>query len=447
MDAEHFDAVVIGGGPGGFAAAARMAERGLRVALVERDALGGECVNRGCIPTKAMLAASGLYRRMLGSAGLGVVADGVSFDFGRLIPNRDAAVSRLRGGVAQVLASRKVALVRGVASFASPAEIEVSDAAGARRSLCFKNAVIATGSEAVMPESLPRSQRIVDSAGFLAMNALPAQLLVLGGGALGCEFATMAAQFGSSVTLVEQRDAILPGIDDDARVLVLESLAALGVRVVTGTSLADVEADADGVYGSAGEEEVYGDVLLVAAGRRARVHGLRLDAAGVAVDADGIAVDARCRTSAPSIFAVGDVTRGGPRLANRATMQGFVAADAICGAQSECADNIPQCVFTSPEIAVAGLTEQAAASAGIAVRVDKTPFAWNGRALAEGEGGGFAKRVYSSSDGRLLGVEIAGPRASELIASAASAICMGCPPPHPTLCETAVGDEWRRKAR
>jgi dihydrolipoamide dehydrogenase len=439
MGNDHFDVAVIGGGPGGYAAAVRLAELGRRVALVERGDLGGECLNRGCIPTKAMLAASGLYRRMLGAASFGVVADNVRLDYGRVLQNRDATVARLRGGVAQMLAARRVAVVRGAAAFTSSKTLEVAACRGAKREIAFGNAVVATGSAAVIPGFLPASPRIVDSSGFLALEALPASLLILGGGALGCEFATMAAQFGSSVTIVEQRDTILPGVDDDVRALLLESFAALGVRVVTGATLADVEADADGVYGTAGGEEVFGDILLVATGRRACVEGLSLATAGVAADAEGVPVDAQCRTSAAHIFAVGDVTRGGPRLANWATMQGLVAAEVICGKDAKCRPSVPSCVFTAPEIAMAGLTEMMARDAGIAVRTETSSFAWNGRALAEGDARGFAKRVYALSDGRLVGVEIVGTHASELIMAAAAEICGGCPPPHPTLCETATG--------
>ncbi len=438
MGNDHFNVAVIGGGPGGYAAAVRLAELGRRVVLAERGDLGGECLNRGCIPTKAMLAASGLYRRMLGAAAFGVVADNIRLDYGQVLRNRDATVARLRGGVAQMLAARKVLVARGAATFTSPETMEVADSRGATHEIAFDYAVVATGSAALIPRFLPASPRIVDSAGFLALPSLPASLLVLGGGALGCEFATMAAQFGSSVTIIEQRDALLPGVDDDARALLLESFATLGVRVVTGATLVDVEADEGGVYGMAGGEEVFGDVLLVAAGRRASVDGLNLAVAGVIADAEGIPVDAQCRTSSPRVFAVGDVTRGGPRLANWATMQGLVAAEAICGKSAAGAPSVPSCVFTNPEIAVAGLTETAAREAGTAVRTEKASFAWNGRALAEGDARGFAKRVYDLSDGRLVGVEIVGPRASELIMAAAAEICGDCPPPHPTLCETAL---------
>ena len=435
MEISQYDVAVIGGGPGGYAAAVRAAELGRRTVLVEADALGGECLNRGCIPTKALLAASGLYRRMLGAAETGIVADNVRFDYGAATRRREAVVSRLASGIRQVLAARKVDIVHGRASFASPRELTVIDDTGAIRLFDFAHAVIATGGAAIRPAFLPKSSRIVDSTGFLALDSLPASLIVLGGGAIGCEFATMAAQFGSAVTLVEQADVILPDIDDDARSLLLDSFASLGVKVLTGATLRDVEADADGVYGTIGDAEVFGDVLLVAAGRRPNVDGLGLEAAGVVADSDGILVDAQCRTSAANIFAVGDVTRGSPCLANWATMQGLVAAKTIAGIQASCGESVASCVFTDPEIAVAGLTETMAAHAGIEVRAEKSSFAWNGRALAEGEARGFAKKIFAKDDGRLVGVEIAGPRASELIAQLSAEICGKTPPPHPTLSE------------
>ncbi len=438
MEISQYDVAVVGGGPGGYAVAVRVAELGRRTVLVEADALGGECLNRGCIPTKSMLAASGLYRRMLGATEIGIVADNVRVDYGAVIRRRDAIVLRLNSGIRQVLAARKVDIVHGRASFASPRELTVIDDTGAIRLIDFAHAVIATGTAAVRPAFLPESPRIVDSTGFLALDTLPASLIILGGGAIGCEFATLAAQFGSAVTIIEQADAILPDIDDDARSLLLDSLASLGVKVLTGTTLRDVEADGDGVYGTAGDIEVFGDILLVATGRRPNIDGLGLEAAGIVADSDGIPVDAQCRTSATNIFAVGDVTRGSLCLANWATMQGVVAAKTIAGIPASCGKTVASCVFTNPEIAVAGLTETMAAHAGIAVRTTKSAFTWNGRALAEGEARGFSKKVFAMDDGRLVGVEIAGPHASELIALAAAEICGGTPPPHPTLSEALV---------
>ncbi len=436
MEISQYDVAVIGGGPGGYAAAVRAAELGRRTVLVEADALGGECLNRGCIPTKTMLAASGLYRRMLGAAALGIVADNVRFDYGKILGNRAAIVSRLQSGIRQVLAAHKVGIVKGVASFASPNELTVTDASGKSHGIGFANCIIATGSEATRPAFLPESPRIVDSTGFLALDSLPASLVILGGGVIGCEFATLAAQLGSSVTLVEQADAILPDVDDDARSLLLDSFASLGVNILTDSTLRDVEADEDGVYGTVGDAEVFGDILLVATGRRPNVDGLGLEAAGVVADGNGIPVDAQCRTSAANVFAVGDVTRGSPRLANWATAQGLVAAKTIAGIPASCGEYVASCVFTDPEIAVAGLTETTAARAGIEVRAEKSSFAWNGRALAEGDSRGFIKKVYDKGSGRLLGVEIAGPRASELIAQVSAEICGETPPPHPTLSES-----------
>jgi dihydrolipoamide dehydrogenase len=436
MEISQYDVAVIGGGPGGYAAAVRAAELGKRTVLVEADALGGECLNRGCIPTKAMLAASGLYRRLHGAAALGIVAENVRFDYGTILSNRAAIVSRLQSGIRQVLAARKVDIVHGRASFASPNELTVADVSGKSLGICFANSIIATGSEATRPAFLPESPRIVDSTGFLALDSLPASLVILGGGVIGCEFATLAAQLGSSVTLVEQADAILPDVDDDARSLLLDSFASLGVNILTDSTLRDVEADEDGVYGTVGDAEVFGDILLVATGRRPNVHGLGLEAIGIVADNAGIPVDAQCRASTANIFAVGDVTRGSPRLANWATMQGLVAAKTIAGIPASCNESVASCVFTDPEIAVAGLTETTAARAGIEVRAEKSSFAWNGRALAEGEARGFAKKLFAKEDGRLVGVEIVGPHASELIAQVSAEICGETPPPHPTWSES-----------
>lgn len=431
---EAYDVVVIGGGPGGVAAALCAARRGVRALLVEKGDLGGTCLNRGCVPTKTLLAASGRYAAMKSPEINGVRADGASFDFPAIQDGMARTVARLRGGVGQMLAAAGVETIRGEARFTGEGELSVSTPDGQSSSVKYGAAIVATGSSPTMPGFLPQSARILTPEAFLEKYVPPADLLVLGGGATGCEMATMAAQFGARVTIVEQEPRLLSFLDEDVSGEVEASLRSLGVQILAGARLEDVEADGNGVYGVCGGEEVYGEFLLVACGRRAAIDGLDLGNVGVEFDEGGIRVDAGCRTSNASVFAVGDATAGGPLLANWAVMQGRVTAEVATGGNAECAKFVPSCVFTTPEAAICGMTEREAMAAYVDVAVARTPFAHNPMAIAHGAARGFVKKV--SAGGRTVGIQIVGKGASEMIHAAALSMGLDVPPPHPTLMET-----------
>lgn len=433
MEDKRHEVVVIGGGPGGIAAAVRAAERGMDVALVERGDLGGTCLNRGCVPTKMLLSASGLYAKMRSSPVRGVVASDASYDFALIRENITGTVVRLRAGVGEMLKSKGVSVIRASARFAGADAIAVSPSDGGGSLLIFENAIVATGSASSSPISSPDSARILSPEDFLTRYAPPSSLIVLGGGATGCEMATMAAQFGARVTLVEREDSLLPFLDADVSAEVASSLEAMGVKLLLGNPLEEVEADDDGVYGVCGGGEVYGDYLLAAAGRRANVDGLGLDAAGVACEAMGISVDGFCRTSNKHVFAIGDCAAGGPLLANWAAAQGRAVADTVAGLSATFPQSVPYCVFTSPEVAACGMNERQAAEAYGAVSCRRASFASNAMALAHGVRRGFSKRICAG--GRAVGVEIVGDGASELIYAAALEMGIDAPPPHPTLSE------------
>lgn len=434
MNEREYDVVVIGAGPGGYTAALRAAAQGKRVAIVEKDSIGGVCLNEGCIPTKAMLASSAHYRSILSASNFGISTERVSFNYDKIIQRRNAAIEKLRSGIHTLISAQKIDIIQGTASFTSTSSIEVKKA-NERISVAFHNAIIATGSRSVLPASFPTSNRVLDSTGFLKLNTLPNSLLVVGGGVLGCEFATFAAELGCRVTIVEARENILPSIDGDMRDVLRESLVELGVEILTGNPISNIETDDDGVYATVGDKEVFADSMLVAVGRIPNVEELGLDAIGIRYNATGVATDAQCRTNLSAIYAVGDVESGSTQLAADAMEHGRIAADAACGNIPHRARLTPTCIFTHPEIASAGISEQRAATLGILTKIEKSYFKHNGMAVASGDSNGFVKRIYDASTGNLIGIGIVGPNASELISFAASGLEDEFIAPHPTLAE------------
>lgn len=441
---EMVDLVVIGSGPGGYPAAIRGAQLGASVAIVEKERFGGTCLNWGCIPTKTLIASSSLYHRMRQAADLGISLGSCTFDYAAMIGRKDALVGRLSGGVEQLLKANGVKVFRGTASFLSPQRITVAGAGEAV--LEAKHFIIATGAAPVIPAFIPMHERVVDSRKFLELRRLPASLVVLGGGVIGCELACLAAHLGVKVTIVELLDDILPVLDADARREVRRAMEGkLGMTVLTGQPLERISADAAGVTGEVGGKAVSAEMMLLAVGRKPSTAGLALDHAGLAKTASGhIETDPRGATTVPGIYASGDVTAGSAQLAHAATSQGIAAAEAACGTgHSPTETLIPACIFTDPEVGVVGLTEQTAKAQGRAVRTGKFFFAALGKALAAGEASGFVKWIADAQTDRLLGAQAVGAHATELIAEAAVAVRSGLTADelgrivhcHPTLSE------------
>ena len=418
-----FDVVVIGAGPGGYPAAIRSAQLGRRVAIVEKEALGGTCLNWGCIPTKTLIASGDLYRQAREGAALGVDCADVRCDYARMVARKDEVVGKLSGGVKQLLKANGVEVIRGTARFEGPQRLSVRDADGATRWIQTGQTIIATGSVSAMPGFLPRHPRVIESRAFLARTSLPESLVVLGGGVIGCEFACLAAQLGTRVTVVEMLDDILPMIDRDVRRVVRRRMEAMGITLRTGAPLKAITADDKGVTGRYQDEEIRGELLLVAVGRAVTTAELDLGRAGVNTDARGqILVDASCRTSQASIFAIGDVVSGNLQLAHVATSQGVLAAEVAAGQRRKVETVVPSCIFTSPEIGVVGMTEEQARGAGREVRTGVYNFAGLGKAMAAGTTDGFVKWVADAATDQLLGAQAVGPHATELIATAALAV-------------------------
>lgn len=417
---ESFDVVVIGAGPGGYPAAIRAAQLGARVAIVEREQLGGTCLNWGCIPTKALIGAADTFARIRHAEAFGITVKGASVDYGRLIGHKDKIVSQLRGGIKQLLSANGVKLFGGEASFKDRNTIAVSDGT----TLGAKRIVIATGSTSATPGFLPSHERVVESRGFLEITKLPESLLVLGGGFIGCELACMAAMLGAKVTIVELLEDILLLLDADVRREVRTHMEKnLGIRVLTGKALENIEVEGERVSGSFGGEALEADLLLSAVGRKPVTEGLHLENAGLNTNERGfIEADDCCRSKAATIFAIGDVT-GKIQLAHYATAQGITAAENAVRQRPRAHDTVvPNVIFTSPEIGTAGLSEDEARKQDRAVKTGKFRFAGLGKAQAAGETTGFVKWIADAGSSQLLGAAAVGPHATELIAEATAAI-------------------------
>src|SRR5271170_37860 len=370
---ETFDIVVIGAGPGGYPAAIRAAQLGAKVAIVEKEQLGGTCLNWGCIPTKALIAAAETFEKIKHAEALGISVKDATVNYATMIGHKDKTVGTLRNGIKQLLAGNGVKSFTGVASFVDRNTIEVGG-----EKIGAKKIIIATGSTSAMPGFLPKHERVVESRAFLDIKELPKSMIVMGGGFIGCELACMAAMLGVKVTIVELLEDILLLLDADVRREVRTHMEKnLGIRVLTGKALEKISADAKSVKGSFGDEVLSADLLLCAVGRKPVTDGLKLENAGLKPSERGfIEADDYCRTKVANIFAIGDVT-GKIQLAHYATSQGIAAAEnAVRPKLHKHETIVPNVIFTSPEVGTAGLGEDDAKKQNRAVKVGK--FRFNG---------------------------------------------------------------------
>lgn len=416
---ETFDIVVIGAGPGGYPAAIRAAQLGAKTAIIEKEQLGGTCLNWGCIPTKALIAAAETFDKITHAETFGITVKDASVDYSVMIGFKNKVVQQLRGGVKSLLTANGVKQFTGTASFVDRNTLE----AGGER-IGANKIIIATGSTSAMPGFLPKHERIVESRAFLDIQKLPASMIVLGGGFIGCELACMAAMLGVKVTIVELLEDILLLLDADVRRDVRVHMEKrLGIRVLTGKALENISAEAGGVRGNFGDETLTADLLLCAVGRKPVTEGLKLENAAVKTTERGfIQADDYCRTSVANIFAIGDVT-GKIQLAHYATAQGIAAAENAVQSKLQKHDTIvPNVIFTSPEIGTVGLSEDDAKKQGRAVRTGKFRFSGLGKGLATGETTGFVKWIADATTDQLLGAAAVGPHATELVAEAAAVI-------------------------
>jgi len=427
--AATYDLVVVGSGPGGYVAAIRAAQLGLKTACVEQyPTLGGTCLNVGCIPSKALLDSSEHYE--LAAHGLavhGVKVAGVELDLDAMLARKAQVVKGLTGGIATLFKKNKVERVEGVARLAGPGRVVVKTASG-EQTLETARILIATGSKPVELRALPfDGERIVDSTRALALPRVPKHLLVIGAGAVGLELGSVWRRLGAEVTVVEMLDHMLPWADGALVRQLQRVLEKQGLRIRLGTSAESAERTADGLRVAlrSGDtvETIETSVALVAVGRRAYTKDLGLEALGITLDRAGrVPVDARFETPVPGVFAIGDVIAG-PMLAHKAEEEGIAAAEGMAGKPVHVNyDAIPSVVYTFPELASVGLTEDEARRRELPVATGTFPFAANGRAKALGETDGAVKVIADARTDRILGVHILGPRASDMIAEAVLAL-------------------------
>ena len=445
----HAEVLVLGSGPGGYTAAFRAADLGKKVVLVERwPTLGGVCLNVGCIPSKALLHAAKVIAESKEMAHNGVSFGPPSVDIDKLRGWKESVVKKLVGGLGGLAKARKVTVVTGVGRFASPNTLEVEGAG----TIGFDQAIIAAGSEPVTLPFIPHDDpRVIDSTGALELGGIPKRLLVIGGGIIGLEMATVYHELGARVTVVELMDQIIPGADKDIVTPLHRRISKQYEAIHLGAKVTKVEAGPDGLTvtmegGKAPATDTF-DRILVAVGRKPNGKTIAAEKAGVAVDERGfIAVDKQQRTNVPHIFAIGDIV-GQPMLAHKATHEGKVAAEVAAGQKSAFdAKVIPSVAYTDPEVAWVGLTENEAKAKGVKYGKGVFPWAASGRSLSLGRDEGMTKVLFDETTHRIIGCGIVGPNAGDLVAEAALAIEMGADAtdigltihPHPTLSETVA---------
>jgi dihydrolipoamide dehydrogenase len=445
------DVTVIGGGPGGYVCAIRAAQLGLKTVIVEADRIGGECLNYGCIPSKSLITVSKLYDRIKEAEGFGLKVSGATIDFAQMQKWKSEVVAKLVSGVEGLLRGNHATIIMGEGEIMGKDRVVVKTVDG-REEISTKNIVIATGTRTVQLPGLEfDGSLVIGSKEGLELTNAPRRMLVVGGGAIGLEFASMFQKLGSSITIVEVMDQLMPGSDPEVVRVVHRKLEARGTKVylkstVEGVSKNGPIATVD-VKTPEGSVSIEVDKVLVSVGRKPMTEKMHLQDIGVQTDTRGfIQTDNKMQTNVPGVYAIGDI-RGPPLLAHKAFKEGVVAAECIAGLPSA-ADwkVVPDTVFCDPEVASAGLTEAKAVEAGYSVKRTRFQFAALGRALAGGEAEGFVKVISKADDGLVLGVQIVGPDASNLISEAALAIEMGATVedialtihPHPTLPEALM---------
>jgi len=442
---------IIGAGPGGYVAALRASQLGAKVILIEKQWLGGVCLNVGCIPTKTLLRSAEVFALMGRAADFGIAASAPSIDWQKVQVRKTQVVKQLVGGVTTLLEKAGVEVISGEARFLTTNTLEVKSKAGLD-SIVADHIIIATGSRASqLPIAGIQSPRVLDSTAALALEKLPGSILIIGGGAIGLEWASMFADFGTNVILVELLPRLAPFLDRDLGEGLTFSLKQRGVKIMTNASVSRIDSGHHGcrvtINTSAEETKVKTEYVLSAVGRSPNVGGLNLKEAEVSYSRKGITVDNRLATTAPGVFAIGDVAAEGPMLAHVASHQGVVAVENALGYNSYIDYTaVPTCIFSHPEVSSVGMSDEEARLKGYDVKIGKFAFGNNGKAIVNGEPEGFIKVVAEAKDNQILGIHIFGPHASDLVLEGTLSIRLDATldeiestiHPHPTLGEAIL---------
>jgi dihydrolipoamide dehydrogenase len=445
----NYDLIVLGSGPGGYVAAIRAAQLGLKVAIVERENLGGICLNWGCIPTKALLRSAEIYHYMQHAGDYGLTAANISADIDAVVKRSRGVAKQLNQGVTHLMKKNKITVHMGDGKLTALGKLTVTKD-GKTEELTAKNIIIATGARARdLPFAPADGKRIWTYRHAMVPAEMPKKLLVIGSGAIGIEFASFYNDMGAEVTVVEMLDRIVPVEDADVSTFLEKALTKQGMKIMTGAGVESLKATATGVSASIKGKDgkvVASDYThcIVAIGIVPNTENIGLEALGVAMDRGFLKTDSMCRTNVPGLWAIGDITAP-PWLAHKASHEGVIAAEAIAGGHPHAMDpmNIPGCTYCHPQVASVGLTEAKAKEAGFEVKVGNFPFLGNGKAIALGEAEGFIKTVFDAKTGELLGAHMVGAEVTELIqgytigktAELVEADFMHTVFPHPTLSE------------
>ena len=443
---DKYDVVVIGGGPGGYVAAIRASQLGLKVAAIEERNMGGTCLNWGCIPTKSLLHSAEVYHTVKHCSDYGISTGTPSFDYSRIAAKKDSVVKQLRMGVESLVKANGGIIFSGRALIKDKNTIEVKDA----RVISTDNIIIATGSRPSKPP-IPGidGDKVLDSDGVLALTQCPEKVVIIGGGVIGVEFATVFNTLGKEVTIIEMMDFLVPGMDTELSIGLREALENKGIKIFTGAKVTGIESgkSAACLFSSGNDEKkAEGDMVIVAIGRRPNSEYLGLENIGITPERGFINVDDRMETNVKGVYAIGDVT-GKVLLAHVASEQGLVASGNIAGRNLRMHyDVVPSCIYTSPEIASVGLTETDAVKKGYRIKVGKFPTAANGKSMIAGEKEGLVKIITDSETGEILGAHIMGPRATDMIAEICVAMKLESTieevadtiHPHPTVSEMVM---------
>jgi len=447
---DTYDLIVLGSGPGGYVAAIRAAQLGLKTAIVERENLGGICLNWGCIPTKALLRSAEIYHYMQHAKDYGLVAEKISADIDAVVKRSRGVAKQLNQGVTHLMKKNKIAVHMGEGKLTGRGKLSVTGADGKTSELTAKNIIVATGARARdLPFAKADGKRIWTYRHAMVPPEMPTKLLVIGSGAIGIEFASFYNDMGAEVTVVEMLDRVVPVEDADVSAFLEKALKKQGMTIMTGAGVEKIETNASGVKASIKGKEgevTTGDYshVIVAIGIVPNTENIGLEALGVKTDRGHIVTDGACKTNVDGLYAIGDVTAP-PWLAHKASHEGVIAAEAAAGKHPHAMDplNIPGCTYCHPQIASVGLTEAKAKEAGYEVKAGTFPFIGNGKAIALGEAEGFIKTVFDAKTGELLGAHMIGAEVTELIQGYAigktlettEAELMNTVFPHPTLSE------------